>query len=163
MIQRVHNKIADVQEHSVVHGERGFTLFELLVVMFLVVLILSVSAVFIATSLSGNPLQSTIREISSTMKFARSLSEMNGEAQIVTIDLDEKKYHIKSRASRSIPKNVLVTVIDPSLEEISRGRYDFVIYPFGGIEGGAIMLEYKNRSEILELDPVAGMVAASKE
>lgn len=163
MTNRREDKTTGVQEHSVMLDERGFTLFELLVVMFLIILILSVSSVFVATSLNKDTLQSTVREISSTMKFARTLSEMNGEAQIVIINLDTKNYHVKSREAKLIPKNINVIVIDPLLKEISEGIYEFVFYPFGGVEGGAIILEHKNRSVTLELDPVIGMVAANKE
>ena len=143
--------------------ERGFTLFELVVVMFLIILILSLSSIFVATSLNKDTLQSTVREISLTMKYARILSEMNGEAQILIINLDENKFRIKSREAKSISKNINVTVIDPSLKEISEGIYEFVFYPFGGVEGGAIILEHKNRLVTLELDPVIGMVAVNKK
>jgi hypothetical protein len=163
MTNRPEHKTTGIQEHSVMLDEKGFTLFELLVVMFLIILILSISSVFVATSLKKDTLQSTVREISLTMKYARTLSEMNGEAQIVIINLDENKYRIKSREAKSISKNINVTVIDPLLKEIIEGIYEFVFYPFGGVEGGAIILEYKNRLVTLELDPVIGMVAANKK
>ncbi len=141
----------------------GFTLLELMVVMLLIVLFLSIALFFISPSLFGNPLESTIRDISSTMRHARSLSQISGSVQTITIDPDAQQYFLKGQKKKRIPDGISVSVLDPLSQEQMNEKYDFLFYPFGSTDGTLILLEYKNRTVTLALDPVVGSVAVKRE
>ena len=78
--------------------------------------------------------------------------------QTVTIDMDSKKYGLEGRDPKDIPEGIAVKVIDPISGEIQTGKYHFVLYPTGGMEGGTIVLWNSKKSATIQLDPVVGTV-----
>ncbi|NTU42212.1 MAG: prepilin-type N-terminal cleavage/methylation domain-containing protein, partial [Nitrospirales bacterium] len=67
--------------------EGGFTLLELIIVLFLITLILGLSTVFFTTSLSSGRLNSTAREMAAALRHARVMANMRGDSMLFTIDL----------------------------------------------------------------------------
>lgn len=140
-------------------GNNGFTLLELTIVLFLVSLMLGLSTVFFANILPSSRFDATVREMSSTIRFARSLAKINGERKTIIIDLDSGKYRIEGYAERGIPSDMGIKVKDPLSGEISTGEYKLVFNAVGDIAGGTIVLQDKKRTVDIEIDPVIGAVA----
>ena len=138
--------------------DHGFTLLELIIVLFLMSLILGMVTLFLANVLPSNRLNATVRNVSSTIREARSLARFDGQRQVVTIDFDSKTYGIEGFGSRNIPADISVKVIDPVAGEILQGKYQFVLYPSGGIAGGTIVLWNTKKAVTIQPDPVAGSV-----
>ncbi|MDH5202046.1 MAG: prepilin-type N-terminal cleavage/methylation domain-containing protein [Nitrospirota bacterium] len=136
----------------------GFTLLELIIVLFLIMLILGLSTLFFANTLSSNRFNATVREMSAAIKHARSLALIDGERQTITIDLDSKNYGIESRMSKSIPSDIFIKVIDPFLGEKLNGKYLIVFHTTGNVEGGTIVLWNNKRAVSIQMDPVVGSV-----
>lgn len=136
--------------------DSGFTLLELIIVLFLITLILGLSAVMFANFLPSSRFDSTVRNISATIKYARSLAHINGEFQTVLIDLDAKTFGIEGKGSKEIPSDVNIKIIDPFAGEIDEGEYRFILYPGGGAEGGTVELWNAKKSARIELEPIAG-------
>jgi len=134
----------------------GFILLELIIVLFLVTLILGLSTIFFANVLPSNKFNSTVRDISATIRHARSLAQIYGAKQTITIDLDLKKYGLEGRGVKEIPSDVYIKIIDPLSGEIHQGKYRLVLYPTGGIEGGTIVLWNSKKTVSIQLDPVIG-------
>jgi len=135
----------------------GFTLLELIIVLFLISLILGLSTVFFANILPSSRFDATIREISATIRYARALAKVSGERKTITIDLDSGKYEIEGYGERGIPSNIDIKVKDPLSGEISTGKYQLVFNAVGDIEGGIIVLQDKKRIVDIEIDPVVGV------
>lgn len=138
--------------------QRGFILLELIIVLVLITVILGLGSIFFANSLPSYKFNATVRNISSTIKHARSLARIHEEMQTVTIDMDSKKYGLEGRDPKDIPEGIAVKVIDPISGEIQTGKYHFVLYPTGGMEGGTIVLWNSKKSATIQLDPVVGTV-----
>ncbi len=136
----------------------GFTLLELIIVLFLMTLILGMATLFFANVLPSNRLNATVRSVSATIREARSLARIDGENQVVTIDFDSKKYGIEGRGSRDIPDDIYIKVLDPVAGEVQQGKYQFIFHPSGGIEGGTIVLWNAKKVVTIQPDPVAGSV-----
>jgi hypothetical protein len=134
----------------------GFILLELIIVLFLTTLILGLSTIFFANILPSNKFNATVRDISATIRHARSLAQIYGEKQTITIDLDLKKYGLEGRGVKEIPSDVYIKIIDPLSGEIHQGKYRLVLYPTGGIEGGTIVLWNSKKTVSIQLDPVIG-------
>ena len=81
----------------------GFTLLELIIVIFLITLMVGLSAVFFANTLPSGRFNATVRELASTIRQARHLAQLNGEKQIITIDLDSRSYGIEGRGKKNLP------------------------------------------------------------
>jgi general secretion pathway protein H len=140
------------------HRTTGFILLELIIVLVLISVIVGLAAIYFANSLPSYKFNATIRNISSTIKQARSLAKIHDEIQTVTIDMESKKYALEGRTPKDIPEGIAVKIIDPVAGELHAGKYHFVLYPTGGIQGGVIVLSNAKRSVSIQLDPVVGTV-----
>jgi prepilin-type N-terminal cleavage/methylation domain-containing protein len=144
--------------HNTSHTEKGFVLLELMVVLFLITLILGISTVFFANSLPSGKFHATVRDMSSALRQARSLAQIHHERQVVTIDLDAKTYGLENRGSRLIPSGISIKIIDTMRGDLLDGKYQFIMHPSGGIEGGNIILWDTRRKASIQLDPVVGTI-----
>jgi type II secretory pathway pseudopilin PulG len=139
-------------------SRKGFILLELIVVLFLITLIMGIALIFFANFLPSNRLDATVRNISSTIKHARSLARINNRIQVVTFDFDSKQYGIEGREIKDIPSDIGVKIIDPMAGEIFRGKYHFLLHVAGNIEGGAIIVWNAKKSVSIQPDPIVGTV-----
>ena len=139
-------------------GREGFTLLELIIVIFLMTLILGMSTVFFASLLPAAKINAAGREVAAAIRHARALARMSMEKQTVVIDLDNHAYGITGLGSKYFPPETLVTVIDPIEGEMNRGKHPIVFHPAGGMEGGAIIISGKKKVMRIETDPISGAV-----
>ncbi|HUO76330.1 MAG TPA: prepilin-type N-terminal cleavage/methylation domain-containing protein [Thermodesulfovibrionales bacterium] len=135
----------------------GFTLLELLIVLALVTLVVGISTVFLVNTLPASKLNATARDISSTIRYARTLAQTNNEQQVMTIDLDSNRYGIEGRGDRNIPPGMHIKVMDPFSGEIRNGTYQMRFHAFG--TGGATVVVWNDkRSVSIQVDPITGPV-----
>jgi prepilin-type N-terminal cleavage/methylation domain-containing protein len=137
-------------------GDHGFTLLELIIVIFLIALIFGISAVFFVNSLPAGKFNATVRDISSSIRHARALAQINGTTQTVTIDIEGKKYGITGKELKPLPPNVLLKVLDPFSQEVAEGQYAFHFGPSGSSDGGTIVLWNDKKTVSIVIDPVVG-------
>jgi general secretion pathway protein H len=135
--------------------KNGFTLLEIILVLFLITLIVGLSTVFFAGLLPSVKINATGREITGMIRYARSLARMNMESRTVMIDLDNRTYGIEGLGTKYFPPDALIRVIDPfSGDEITRGKYPIVFNPIGGMTGGTIILSAGKKEIRVDLDPI---------
>lgn len=142
----------------ILNSRKGFTLLELMIVLFLVTLILSIASVFFVNTLPSTRLNAAVREMSATIRYAKTLAQINGEQKAIIIDLDSKSYGIEGRDFKSISRDLNIKVIDPFSGEINTGKYQITFYAGGGIGVGTIVLWNNKRAVSIQLDPVIGAV-----
>jgi general secretion pathway protein H len=138
--------------------KNGFTLLEIIVVLFLITLILGLSTVFFAGYLPSVKVNATGREIAGMIRQARSLARMNMESRTVMIDLDGRTYGIEGLGIKAFPPDTLVRVVDPFSGEMDRGKYPISFHPSGGMSGGTILLTSGKKTVRIETDPILGAV-----
>ncbi|MBN2381996.1 GspH/FimT family pseudopilin [bacterium] len=78
---------------------RGFTLIEILVVITIMVLALSITIPAIWTGLSKTRLNAYVRELSATLRFARSQAVTTKSRVSVTLNLDQNSYTLREPVS----------------------------------------------------------------
>ncbi len=137
---------------------KGFTLLEIIIVLFLITLITGMSTIFLLNALPSNKLNATARTLSATIRQARSLAQIHNEGKTVFIDLDSRKYGIKGLGSKDIPSEISIKVTDPMSGEILKGTYEISVHSGGGIEGGTIQLWTSKKAVSIQIDPVVGAV-----
>jgi prepilin-type N-terminal cleavage/methylation domain-containing protein len=126
----------------------GFTLLEIIIVITLIVLIFGLTTLFFGNALPGARLNSTARELSAMMRYAKMLAQNNGEPQTVLINLDTGRYGIEGVQTRNIPEGINIRVTDPVV----------LFHESGIVEGGTIALWNTKRTINIELDPIVGSV-----
>lgn len=139
-------------------GKAGFTLLELIIVIFLITLMLGLSGVFFANTLPAGRFNAAIREIASTIRQARHLAQINGEKQVLTIDIDSRRYRIEGRSEKNLPAGIAIRITDPYAGEIVNGKYRMVFYPAGSADGGTVVISNNSKTARINIDPVAGAV-----
>lgn len=138
--------------------EQGFTLLELLIVIFLITLTIGVGSIFLASAAQSKRINSVAREISATIRQANSLARIDGQMKILILDLDGGYYGLEKERLKKIPDKIKIKIIDPVMGELTRGKYSVIFEPFGNISAATIVLYDNNRSVKLEIDPIVGAV-----
>jgi prepilin-type N-terminal cleavage/methylation domain-containing protein len=136
----------------------GFTLLEIIIVLFLVTLMVGLSGIFVAGSLPTAKFTAAGREISGMIRHARSLARLNMENRSVIIDLDNRSYGIAGVSTNYLPPDATVKIIDPFIGEITRGTYPITFTAAGGVQGGTIIISREKKVIRIELDPITGAV-----
>lgn len=137
---------------------QGFTLLELIVVMFLVALVMGISAAFFANTLPGSAFNASVRDVASAMRLTRSLAQIHGASQTMTINLDTHSYSVAGRPEKTLPATVQIKVEDPLAGDVTTGNHEIVFPAMGGAEGGTIVLWNKTKTVRISADVVAGSV-----
>jgi prepilin-type N-terminal cleavage/methylation domain-containing protein len=140
----------------VFRNRKGFTLLELLIVMSIITLMLSISTVYISSALPSSRFNSTARDMAATIRHAKYLLQKSGKKQVVTIDIDSKRYGIEGRGDKEIPEGIDLKVIDTFSGEVNEGIYRLIFSFSGGPGGGTIVLWNKKREVKIVIDPVVG-------
>ena len=143
-------------------GKDGFTLIELVIVILLMTLVIGIATIFFANTLTSTAFNSTVRDLSTTIRHARSLAQIHGERKTVTIDLDSKTYWIDGKNVREIPSDMQIKIIDPVYGDIFEGQYQVVSNAMGGIQGGTIVLWNDNKTVSIQPDPIVGSVVINE-
>ncbi len=136
----------------------GFTLLEVMLVLFLITLILGLATPFFAGRLPAARLDATAREIAAAMRHARTMARADSERKAFIVDLDARQYGIDGLGLRDVPPEIEIRVIDPLAGEAVQGRRHIRFYASGASEGGAIRLTSGKRKLVVETDPVIGAV-----
>jgi len=144
------------------NSQGGFTLMETMMVMMLIVIILGVSAAFFANRLPSEDLNSTGRDLSAMLRFARLLAKNSGEPRTVFVDLDTGRYGIPGVQTRSIPKGIAIKIVDPLEGDILRGEHNINFNESGGVSWGRITLSTSRKRLHIDLDPVIGAVVVKQ-
>jgi prepilin-type N-terminal cleavage/methylation domain-containing protein len=142
-----------------IRGKEGFTLLELILVMMLVAVVLGfTSFIALGTLLPSARFSTTARDVSATIREARSLARVSGDRQVVNIDLDTGMYGIDGRKTRAIPRDTGILIRDPFEGEVRRGKQRIAFNPSGNAENRTIVLWRGRKTVSIQTDPVVGAV-----
>lgn len=141
-------------------NSKAFTLLELIIVLFIIGMICGFATVFVTKGLSSAKLNSTVRELSATIRHARSLAVIKSEAQTMVIDAGARQYGIEGYPRKSIPADVTLKIVDPLTGEATGGNRSIRFAPDGGHEGTGVLLANKTVTVRIDTDPVVGSTVA---
>jgi len=140
-------------------GSAGFTLIELVVVLFIAGLLIAVAPPLISAAMPGVELKSTAREIAAALRFARDRAILRQTDAAVQLDLDERRYTVSGRTKVSaIPERVevLLDTVQTELTEGAGGSIRF--FPDGSSTGGRVTLSRGEAVYKVDVDWLTGRV-----
>lgn len=157
------------------HNRNGFSLLELILVLFLIGLIAGLTTPFLGSTLDRAKGQSEVRKIASALRYARSQAISQKTPFAFKANMDNKQYWLveaktNELAGRAVAlgKEISITQFTGQNETRIEGEFDIVFYPQGNSSGGSINLETTVSGKpgprySITLDPVTGKPYVDEE
>ena len=140
------------------HLNKGFTLLELIVVLFIVVLGFSVVGINLSSGNDATGLKVAARDIVSALRFARGQALISHQEMTVTLDLAENTYTVSGRDKiYSIPKAIDITVVTAQ-DEVTEGQGSIRFFADGSSTGGRITLELGKAGWQIDINWLTGQI-----
>jgi len=123
-------------------ASRGFTLIELAVVLFIMVLGFAVVGINLSAGHESTEIRAAARDIVSALRYARGQALIRSEETTVTIDFAENTYQISTRDKvYKIPDEIEMTLVTAQTETGGEGRASIRFFPDGSSTGGRLTVE----------------------
>lgn len=138
---------------------RGFSLIELAVVLFIVVLGLSVIGSNIASGNKSSQMKAAVRDLVSALRYARGQALISQQEVAVAINLADNSYQVSNRNKvYPLPAELELTLViaqeEFTDEEIGQVRF----YPDGSSSGGRITMEWGALVNTLDINWLSGKI-----
>lgn len=140
---------------------RGFSLLELIVVLFIIGIISSLVPIALSNSLSNTELKTSSMKIASALRYARNEAISYKKDYALFIDINNNRFFIQQLDKNEIEpewifnlKEDIKIILRKDLEKIS-------FSPIGTSSGGDIEVENsKGSSYIIHVEPLTGRVSS---
>lgn len=141
------------------HLNKGFTLLELIVVLFIVVLGFSAIGINLSSGNDSAGLKVAARDIVSALRYARGQALISHQETTLTLNLAENSYTVSSRGKvYAIPKEVKVTVVTAQSELNGEGLGNIRFFADGSSTGGRITLARGKASWQIDINWLTGQI-----
>jgi general secretion pathway protein H len=138
---------------------KGFTLLELMLVMFIVILGFSVIGLNISSGNDATAHQSAARDLVSALRFAKGQALISHEETTISIDLNENTYTVSGRDKVfTIPDTIALTVVTAQDEMEGEGLAKIRFFPDGSSSGGRIKLEKNSVNWQIDINWLTGQI-----
>ncbi len=139
-------------------GEKGFTLLELVIVLFITVLGFSVIGFNLSSGNEASKLKAAARDLASALRYARGQALISHQEATVTIDLANNTYTVNQRDKVYVmPEEIDVTLVTAE-NELSQGLAGVRFFPDGSSTGGRITLEWGNAGWRIDINWLTGQI-----
>ncbi len=137
----------------------GFTLLELVVVLFIVVLGFSVLGINLSSRNDSTELKVAARDIVSALRYARGQALISHHETTLSLDLSNNTYTVSSRRKvYPIPKAIKVTVVTAQSELSGEGLANIRFFADGSSKGGRITLEQGKAAWQIDINWLTGQI-----
>ena len=138
--------------------EKGFTLLELVIVLFITVLGFSVIGFNLSSGNEATKVKAAARDIASALRYARGQALISHQETTVTIDLADNTYTVSNRDKvYSFPEAIDVTLVTAQ-SELNEGLASVRFFPDGSSTGGRITLEWGNVGWRIDINWLTGQI-----
>jgi general secretion pathway protein H len=140
-------------------SSNGFSLLELLVVLFILLLGTAAIGIKIGSGNDATEHQSVARDLVSALRFAKGQALISHEETTVNLDLNENTYTVSDRDKVfTIPETIAVTVVTAQDEIEGKGLANFRFFPDGSSSGGRIKLERNSATWQIDINWLTGQI-----
>jgi len=143
---------------------KGFTLLELVVVLFVVVLGFSAIGLNLSSGSDTTKIKAAARDIVSALRYARGQALMTHREATVALDLESNSYTVSGRDKLyQIPEDIDVTVVTAQTELTGEGSANIRFFPDGSSTGGRVTLERGQTVWKIDINWLTGQVEPKNE
>lgn len=138
---------------------KGFTLIELMVVLFIVVLGFGAVAMKLSSGSDSTEHKGVARDIVSALRYARGQALMTHKEAAVTFDLAENSYTVSDRDTvYAIPQTIDVSLVTAQKELSGEGQGSVRFFADGSSSGGRVTLERAGRAWKIDINWLTGLI-----
>lgn len=142
-----------------IHQNKGFTLLELVVVLFIVVLGFSVVGINLSSGNNPMQLQGAARDLVSALRYAHGHALMSHMETTVDIDLNENSYTLSNRDKvYTIPESIEVTLVTAQSQLTGDQQGSIRFFADGSSTGGRITLERGEAKWQIDINWLTGQI-----
>lgn len=140
-------------------ASRGFTLLELLVVLVIVGVLMASAPGALHRILPGVEIKAAARDVSATLREARSRSLRDNRETAVVIDTEGRTYRFEgAKDAQSFADELAVTLVAAASEQVDEAVGRIRFYPDGTSTGGRVTLTRDERTYHVVVDWLTGYV-----
>ncbi len=144
---------------SSINYNKGFTLLELIVVLFIIVLGFSVVGINLSSGNDATKLKVVARDVVSALRFARGEALISHQEMSFIIDLAAKKYRVSRRDKvYPIPESVSIKVVTAKSQSQGSDLTGFKFFPDGSSTGGRITLKQGKSAWQININWLTGQI-----
>jgi general secretion pathway protein H len=123
----------------------GFTLVEIMVVMFIIALVLGMVATSMSRSISGAEARAASRKLVASLRYTRARAIIDKQERVFQVDTENRSYQAPGRKLVTLPEGVEVSITTARSEFTSESISGIRFFPDGGSTGGHIELLVNKR------------------
>ncbi|MFI3185494.1 MAG: GspH/FimT family protein [Methylococcaceae bacterium] len=144
--------------------QHGFTLLELTVVLFVVVLGFSVIGLNLSSGSDSTEIKAAARDIVSALRYARGQALMTHHETTLALDLGENSYTVSGRDKvYKLPGTIDVTVVTAQDELTGDGTASIRFFADGSSTGGRVTLERNHAAWLIDINWLTGQIELENE
>ena len=139
---------------------RGFTLIEIVVVLFIGALVYALIAGVPLRGVSGAELKGAARTLASGLRQAQTTALATRRDATLTLDLDAREFEVSGiEGARRLPREVELKLFTAQTEVTSERKGAIRFYPDGSSTGGRITVAAGERRLLVDVDWLTGRVS----
>lgn len=138
---------------------RGFTLFELLMVLLILGVVSAVAAPRLSSAMGANRARTAAEDLVSALRATRSEAIRRNRDLALVIDVDARTFRQPNRPPREMGRDIILRVVAASQERTGASTTGIRFYPSGSGSGGEISLEDAKTRQVVSVDWLSGRVA----
>lgn len=140
-------------------NNKGFTLLELMIVLFIMVLGFSVIGINLSSGNNATEHQRAARDIVSALRYARGMALMTHKETTVTFDLNENNYTVANRDKVfAIPETIKVTVVTAQSQLTEKNKGSIRFFGDGSSTGGRVSLKRGENVWKIDINWLTGQI-----
>ncbi|MEQ1528055.1 MAG: GspH/FimT family pseudopilin [Methylococcales bacterium] len=138
---------------------RGFTLLELTIVLFVMVLGFSVIGINLSSGNDSAQVKAAARDIASALRFVRGHALTTHQEAVLAVDLSENSYTVTGKDQvYNIPEGIDITVDTAQEELVGDGVANIRFFADGSSTGGRVTLESGNFKWQIDINWLTGQI-----
>jgi len=141
---------------------RGFTLLEVLVVLFLLGLAYALAAPVIGTGAASLELKSATRQLAAGLRKARGVAITSRQEAVLSLDVAGKKFAVTGEnKAYALPIRVELSLFTAQAEQVQDQTGNIRFFPDGTSTGGRVTLSSGNARNAVDVDWLTGKVSVT--
>jgi len=140
-------------------ANKGFTLFEILVVFVIFALVLSIVPPFLPNVIASSQAKTAARDIAANLKRIRSLAVSRQLEMTLSLDVEKKSFSIDDKEKKlALSDNSSLSIVTARSEQLSENIGRIRFFPDGSSTGGQITLSHAKKDYLIDINWLTGNV-----